>query len=165
MDLDARVEAWASLQLIPGLSTRALFTLLKAFGGPVELRAASRESLTRFVPVDLAEAIRRGPDPAQLERTMKWLGAPDRWLIAWDDTHYPAALLTLPDPPAAFCYVGRRDLLNSPALGPSRHRHSTPQGCEKPQAFGAALRYAGPTQLAFEDVINARSHCRFPNNH
>ena len=59
MDLDARVEAWTSLQLIPGLSIRALFTLLKAFGGPVELRAASRESLTRFVPVDLAKAIRR----------------------------------------------------------------------------------------------------------
>src|SRR2546426_5199773 len=148
MDLDARVEAWASLQLIPALSTRALFTLLKAFGGPVELRAASRESLTRFVPVDLAEAIRRGPDPAQLERTMKWLGAPDRWLIAWDDTHYPAALLTLPDPPAAFCYVGRRELLNRPTLAIVGSRNATPQGIEHAEAFAAALSDAGLTIIS-----------------
>ncbi len=148
MDLDARVEAWASLQLIPALSTRALFTLLKAFGGPVELRAASRESLRRFVPVDLAEAIRRGPDPAQLERTMKWLGAPDRWLIAWDDTHYPAALLTLPDPPAAFCYVGRRELLNRPTLAIVGSRNATPQGIEHAEAFAAALSDAGLTIIS-----------------
>jgi hypothetical protein len=42
MDIDARVEAWASLQLIPGLSSRALVALLKAFGGPAEVMAASR---------------------------------------------------------------------------------------------------------------------------
>ena len=100
------------------------------------------------MPVDLAEAIRRGPDPAQLERTMKWLGAPDRWLIAWDDTHYPAALLTLPDPPAAFCYVGRRELLNRPTLAIVGSRNATPQGIEHAEAFAAALSDAGLTIIS-----------------
>jgi DNA processing protein len=145
MDLDARVEAWASLQLIPGLNTRALFTLLKEFGGPVELRAASRASLARFVPADVADAIRRGPDPAQLERTVKWLGGPGRGLIAWDDTDYPAALLTLSDPPPAFCYVGRRELLNRPALAIVGSRNATPQGVEHAESFAAALSDAGLT--------------------
>ena len=39
MDIDARVEAWASLQLVPGLTARALFELLKSLGGPAEVRA------------------------------------------------------------------------------------------------------------------------------
>jgi len=40
MEVDARVEAWASLQLLHDLPSRTLVGLLKLFGGPVELRAA-----------------------------------------------------------------------------------------------------------------------------
>ena len=145
MEVDARVEAWASLQLIPGLGTRPLFTLLKAFGGPLELRGAARASLLRFVPAEIADALRRGPDPALLEPMLKWLAAPGHWLVAWDDTDYPAALPTLPDPPPAFCYVGRRELLNRPALAIVGSRNATPQGIEHAEAFAAALSAAGLT--------------------
>src|SRR5258706_7168127 len=145
MDLDARVEAWATLQLIPGLSTRALLTLLKAFGGPVELRSAARASLARLVPEELAEAIRRGPEAAQVELTMRWLALPGHWLVAWGDTDYPAALLTLPDPPAALCYVGRLELLNRPALAIVGSRNATPQGIEHAEAFAVSFSGAGST--------------------
>jgi DNA processing protein len=145
MDVDARVEAWASLQLVPGLGTRALFALLKAFGGPVEVRGAARASLARFVPGELADAIRRGPDVELLERTLTWLAAPGRALIAWDDTDYPAALLALADPPPAFFYVGRRELLNRPALAIVGSRNATPQGVDHAEAFAAALSAAGLT--------------------
>src|SRR5947207_6514954 len=148
MEVDARVEAWASLQLIPGLGTRPLFTLLKAFGGPLELRGAARASLLRFVPAEIADALRRGPDPALLEPMLKWLAAPGHWLVAWDDTDYPAALLTLPDPPPAFCYVGRRELLNRPALAIVGSRNATPQGIEHAEAFAAALSDAGLTIIS-----------------
>ena len=63
MDVDARVEAWASLHLVRGLTTRAGFDLLKAFGGPIEILAAGRASLMRFVSGELADDIRRGGDP------------------------------------------------------------------------------------------------------
>jgi DNA processing protein len=145
MDVDARVEAWAALQLVPGLTTRALVALLKTFGGPVEVRAASRASLARFVPGELADAIRGGPDTALLERTLIWLAAPGHWFVAWDDADYPAALLTLSDPPPGFCYVGRRELLRRPALAIVGSRNATAQGAAHAEAFAAALSAAGLT--------------------
>jgi len=159
MDLDARVEAWASLQLIPGLGTRALLTLLKAFGGPVELCSAARANLVRFVPEALAEAIRRGPDAGQLELTLRWLATPGHWLVAWGDTDYPAALLTLPDPPATLCYVGRLELLNGPALAIVGSRNATPQGIEHAEAFAVALSSAGLTIVSGMAMgIDAAAH-------
>jgi DNA processing protein len=148
MDVDARVEAWAALQLVPGLTTRALVALLKAFGGPVEVRAASRASLTRFVPGELADAIRGGPDAALLERTLIWLAAPGHWLVAWDDADYPAMLLALADPPPGFCYVGRRELLNRPALAIVGSRNATAQGTAHAEAFASALSAAGLTIIS-----------------
>ena len=148
MDVDARVEAWAALQLVPGLTTRALVALLKAFGGPVEVRAASRASLTRFVPGELAKTIRAGPDAALLERTLTWLAAPGHWLVAWGDADYPATLLALADSPPGFCYAGRRELLNRPALAIVGSRNATAQGAAHAEAFAAALSAAGLTIIS-----------------
>ena len=63
MEIDARVEAWASLQLLPRVSARALVALLKSFGGPAEVLAASRARLAKVVPAEIAAAIapRSGP--------------------------------------------------------------------------------------------------------
>jgi DNA processing protein len=145
MEIDARVEAWASLQLVPGLSARALFDLLKSFGGPEEILAASRVSLARFIPPDTAEAILRGPDRDLTERTLKWLSGDGHWLIAWGDTAYPRALLELTDAPPVLCYAGRRELLNGPALAIVGSRNATPRGVEHAEAFARALSDAGFT--------------------
>jgi DNA processing protein len=143
MDVDARVEAWASLQLVPGLGTRVFFDLLKSFGGPGAILAASKASLARFVPAETAEAIRHGPDTALLERTLKWLGRDEHWLIAWDDPAYPKSLLELADAPPVFCYAGRRELLQGPALAIVGSRNATPRGIEHAEAFARALSDAG----------------------
>jgi len=145
MDVDARVEAWASLQLIAGLGSRAFFDLLKAFGGPGEVLAASKRSLARLVPADTAEALRRGPDARLLDRTLKWLGRDGHWLIAWDDPAYPRTLLELPDPPPVFCYAGRRELLQGQSLAIVGSRNATPRGIEHAEAFARALSDAGFT--------------------
>src|SRR5438477_7305743 len=105
MDVDARVEAWASLHLVRGLTIRAGLDLLKAFGGPAEILAAGRASLMRFVPGALADDIRRGGDAELLERTLQWIERDGHRLIAWDDPHYPQALLNLPDPPPVLLYA------------------------------------------------------------
>lgn len=143
MQIDARVEAWASLQLVPQLSARALVALLKAFGGPAEVLAAPRASLGRLVPAELAAAIARGPEPESLQRALAWLGQPGHALLAWDDAAYPQALLTITDPPPTLHYVGNVDLLNRPALAIVGSRNATPQGRENAQAFAAALSAAG----------------------
>jgi DNA processing protein len=145
MDLDARVEAWASLQLIEALRPRAFFDLLKAFGGPTQVRAASRASLARVVSPEIAGAIVRGPEAAALDRVLMWLGGEGHWLVAWDDPHYPAALLTLTDPPPVFHYAGRRELLNRQSLAIVGSRNATPRGTEHAEAFATALSDAGFT--------------------
>ena len=159
MDVDARVEAWASLQLLPGLGARSLVALLKHFGGAVELRAAKRQSVAGLVPPEVAAAIERGPDPAQLDHALAWLREPGHEFLAWDDAEYPRALLDIPDPPPAFYYVGRRELLNRPAVAIVGSRNATPQGIEHAEAFAAALSAAGFTIVSGLAVgIDAAAH-------
>jgi DNA processing protein len=145
MEIDARVEAWASLQLLPGVSARVLAGLLQALGGPEEVRGASRANLARLVPGELAAAIERGPEPVLLARTLSWIAEPGHALVAWDDADYPRALLTISDPPPAFYYCGRRELLNRPAIAIVGSRNATPQGMENAESFAAALSASGFT--------------------
>jgi len=159
MQIDARVEAWASLQLIPGLSPRALVALLKAFGGPAEVLAAARASLGKWVSAELASAIAHGADPGELSRSLSWLAEAGHALVAWDDAAYPSALLTIGDPPPVLYYAGKLELLNRPALAIVGSRHATPQGRENAQAFAAALSAAGLTIVSgLAQGIDAAAH-------
>jgi DNA processing protein len=159
MDIDARVEAWASLQLIPGLSSRALVALLKAFGGPAEVLAASRASLKPSVGAELASAIAQGAASDELSRSLAWLAEPGHALLAWDDAAYPSALLTIGDPPPVLHYAGKLELLNRPALAIVGSRNATPQGRENAQAFAAALSAAGLTIVSgLAQGIDAAAH-------
>lgn len=143
MQIDARVEAWASLQLLPGLNARALVALLQAFGGPAEVLAASRARLAKLVPPELATALARGADPTRLQQTLEWLSQPGRVLLAWDDPAYPRALLTITDPPPTLHYVGDVELLNRPALAIVGSRNATAQGREDAEAFARTLSASG----------------------
>jgi DNA processing protein len=159
MDIDARVEAWASLQLIPGLSSRALVALLKAFGGPAEVLAASRASLKPWVGAELASVIAHGAAPDELSRSLAWLAEPGHALVAWDDPAYPSALLTISDPPPVLHYAGKLELLNRPALAIVGSRNATPQGRENAEAFAAALSAAGLTIVSgLAQGIDAAAH-------
>jgi len=145
MEVDARVEAWASLQLLPQVPARSLVTLLKALGGPEQVLASSRSALGAHVPASVAARIAQGPEPAALESTLAWLREPGNALIAWDDPDYPQALLTIADPPPALFYRGDRALLNRPALAMVGSRNATAQGRETAEAFALALSAAGLT--------------------
>jgi DNA processing protein len=159
MDVDGRVEAWAWLQLVPGLSTDALVSLLKALGGPVAVRGASQATLSRCVSGPIAAALRKGPEPRLLERTLSWLAAAGHALVAWDDTDYPAALLALADPPPAFYYIGRRELLPRAAIAIVGSRNATPEGLGHAEAFATALSAAGFTIVSgLSGGIDAAAH-------
>jgi DNA processing protein len=90
-------------------------------------------------------AIERGPDPALLERTLSWIAESGHALVAWDDADYPCALLTISDPPPAFYYSGRHELLNRPSIAIVGSRNATPQGIDNAEAFAATLSGAGFT--------------------
>ncbi len=95
MNVDARVEAWASLQLLTGVSPRSLIALLKAFGGPAEVLAAPRARLCRIVSDETAAIIERGPDDGLRKRTIEWLLQDNHSIVAWDDPDYPQPLLNI----------------------------------------------------------------------
>jgi DNA processing protein len=145
MEIDARVEAWASLQLLPHVSARMLVALLKVFGGPAQVLAATPAMLAKVVPGEIAAAIARGPDPAALDLTLEWLRQTGHTLIAWDDPAYPHALLTIADPPPTLFFRGRDELLNRPAVAIVGSRNATTQGRHTAEAFAQALSAAGLT--------------------
>src|SRR6266478_1398618 len=116
MNVDPRVEAWVALQL-SGIAPRPLAELLRAFGSPAAVLAATAAQRRAAVTTAAAtNALVAAPDPELLTRTLAWLAADDASLIAWDDADYPRALLEIGDPPPAFFCLGRRDLLDRPAL-------------------------------------------------
>jgi DNA processing protein len=145
---DARVQAWASLQLIPGLTPRALVPLLQALGGPVEVASASRATLGKLAAPGLVAAILQGPEPERLRATLAWLEADDHHLIAWDESDYPPQLLATSDSPPVLQVAGRRDLLARVSLAIVGSRNATPQGLDNAQQFATAVSLAGLTVVS-----------------
>jgi len=144
MPLDARLEAWARIALAQ-VPTTALAPLLRAFGDAPRLLRASRAQVTAASSVAVAERLAAPLDAGLLESIRKWLREPGHELVAWDDPDYPKALLETGDGPPALYFMGRRDLLNRPALAIVGSRHATMQGCENARAFAEALSRAGLT--------------------
>lgn len=149
MPADARTLAWVALAR-SAIPPRALVTLLRTFGAPEALQAATRAQLDKLVGPALGGRIAaaRGAghaSVAELDATARWLDEPGHHLIAWDDADYPRALLELPDAPVALFHLGRRDLLNRPALAIVGSRNATPQGKAIAREFAAALGGAGLT--------------------
>jgi DNA processing protein len=142
MIVDARVEAWAALQAI-ALPPRALVGLLRHYGSPAAILAATPADRRRFAPTAVAAALDAGPPPERLAASLAWLAQPDSDLVAWDDPDYPAALLEIADPPPVLYCRGRRELLGRPAFAIVGSRNATPQGIADAEAFAFALSAAG----------------------
>src|ERR1700675_3290567 len=98
MNVDARAEAWARVQL-SGLAPRPLVDLLRAFGSPEGVLDASSAQRRRLVPASAAALLEAAPDTERLRATLVWLRDPGHGLVAWDDPDYPRALLEIGDPP------------------------------------------------------------------
>lgn len=148
MAIDARTEAWVRLCLIPGVGDRARRQLLQALGGPEEVLAASGASVAKAAGAATGAALRNGPDPGHVARTLDWLAQPGNRLLALDDADYPSRLLELPDPPTVLYLKGRADLLGRPALAVVGSRNATAQGLANAEAFARALSDQGLTVVS-----------------
>jgi DNA processing protein len=138
------LEAWALLGL-QGLPTQPLAALLQAFGDPLSIYRATPARRNAVVPEAVASRLRQPVPDATLAGIRAWLAVPGNELLGWDDPDYPRALLELGHAPPALYFVGRRDLLNRPALAIVGSRNATPQGCDNARAFALALSNAGLT--------------------
>ncbi|APV49139.1 DNA protecting protein DprA [Betaproteobacteria bacterium GR16-43] len=137
--------AWLRFTLAPGVFDRWQRRLLVAFGSPREALGASVQSLSRFVPTEVAEGLARGPAQPVLDRALAWLAEPGHHLVTLEDAHYPLALLHIADPPTALYVQGRPELLNAPSFAIVGSRNATVQGLHDARAFARTLSDAGLT--------------------
>jgi DNA processing protein len=139
-----RALAWAVLAhaRLPG---PVLVPLLRTWPDPRVLLAQGRSDLLRLAPAAVADRIARASEPSLLARVAAWLEDPAHQVVTWEDADYPQALLALADAPPALFLLGRRDLLNRPALAIVGSRSATPGGLDNARAFAAALAQAGLT--------------------
>lgn len=151
-------EAWATLSH-KALPHTALVALLRAFGGPEAVLAATRAQLRAVVPDDVAARVQEEVDADALAATRAWLADPSHEIIAWDDADYPRALLELGFAPPALFFVGRRELLNRPALAIVGSRSASAQGVLDARAFANALSGAGLTIVSGLAIgVDAAAH-------
>ena len=140
---DNEIAFWVGLSLIPGLGGESYRKLLRAFGEPKEVYAASYASLSNVVGKGVAEGIRRGVDPENLAPLFAWLGNEHNHVVTLADAVYPQALLQIPDPPPLLYAKGRLDLLNRPAMAVVGSRNATPQGQMNAELFSKKLSDSG----------------------
>jgi len=142
MDTATSAAAWAELAH-KGLPPAAMALLLRAFGAPEAVLAASRAQLSAVLPAGAVDRLLT-PIPAEmLSHTLAWLAVPGNELIAWDDPDYPQSLLELGHAPPVLYFTGQRAILNRPALAIVGSRNATPQGRDNATAFAQALSAAG----------------------
>jgi DNA processing protein len=139
------VEAWLRFSLIPGLSTSAQRRLLREFGAPGAVLAASATQLERIIGRETALACKRGADPERVDATLAWLQKPRNTLITLADVDYPAVLLQIADPPVLLYASGQARCLEQPALAVVGSRNATPGGFADAMGFARALSDAGLT--------------------
>ena len=139
-----RLECWIRLANVAGLGVRDLHALLREFGSPEAVVAASRTSLEKFVRGDVAAGI-HGSDAAAVESALRWSEVPGNHLLSWDDPDYPRALLDIGEAPFVLYYKGQQALLNAPALAMVGSRNASPAGIRNAEEFAATLADAGLT--------------------
>ena len=143
MHTDESLKSWLILSLIHGLGGESARRLLKEFGSPEAVLAATARSLKSFVKPDVASAIAKGVSDEVLTPALTWLEDKQNHLITLGDADYPKALLNIADPPLLLYVKGRLDLLNSTALAIVGSRNATPQGINNAEEFASLLSNAG----------------------
>lgn len=139
MPSDASLKAWLALSLTRGLGGEGARRLLKEFGSPEAVLAASPGSLKSFVKADVTAEISKGIGDDALAPALDWLQDGNNHVVTLADGDYPQALLNIPDPPLLLYVKGRLDLLNGSSLAIVGSRNATPQGIHNAEAFARSL--------------------------
>lgn len=143
MDFEVSLKAWLALSLTRGLGGESARRLLREFGSPDAVCAASLSSLKSVVKAEVAAEISKGIADDAFVPALAWLEDGNNRIVTLADGDYPQALLNIPDPPLLLYVKGRLDLLNRPALAVVGSRSATPQGISNAEAFAKSLSDAG----------------------
>ena len=139
----AEKTLWIGLSKIDGLGAQTFCELLKVFGNPRNIYAASFQQLKAVVADHIATEISRGVNEETLAESMRWLSLENNFLVTLDDSHYPKSLLEITDPPPVLYAKGKLELLNQPSIAIVGSRNATTQGKENAEAFAKGLSSFG----------------------
>lgn len=142
---------WLRLVLTEGVGAQTARLLLSRFGLPGDVLGAGFPALQKCVSEKTALALcGAAPDDMQqiIDATLAWAGQPNNHVLALGDPAYPAALLTIPDPPPLLYAKGRIELLSRPAIAIVGSRNATIQGLQNAERFARSLSEAGLTVVS-----------------
>lgn len=99
------------------------------------------------------------PDRAALAADLAWLSGPDRHLIGWGETDYPALLARIDEAPAGLFVEGDRQWLWYPQIAVVGSRHPSPVGADNARQFARELALAGLVVTSgLADGIDTQAH-------
>lgn len=135
----AEKSLWIGLSKIHGLGAQSFCELLKVFGNPRNIYAASFQQLKAVVADNIATEISHGVNEEALAESMRWLSLENNYLVTLSDSYYPKSLLEINDPPPVLYAKGKLALLNQPSIAIVGSRNATMQGEENAEAFAKGL--------------------------
>lgn len=135
----AEKALWISLSRVQGVGAQTFCQLLKIFGNPTSIYAASTQQLKEVVSDSIATQISLGIDEAALHASIHWLSQANNHLITLADSTYPQALLQISDPPPFIYAKGNPALLNQPSIAIVGSRNASVQGENNAEAFAQGL--------------------------
>ncbi len=147
---DESLPAWLALRAVKGLGAGTISRLVRHFGSPQAVQAASARDLTEHVGISvaLAERIKQSPDGqavAAIQREIKSVEEGSFEVLTLLDSEYPARLQTIPDPPPLLYVTGQLDESDQQAIAIVGSRRATPAGCVFTQTLSRELVALGFT--------------------
>lgn len=137
------LRAWLALVRAPGLGPARGARLLARHGSPAAILAAGDAAWTAAgLPESAREALAK-PDPAAIDRDLRWLEREGHSFVAIDDVRYPPQLRQTAGAPLGLFTVGDADLLPLPQLGIVGARSASSGGRETAETFAEALSRRG----------------------
>lgn len=140
--------AWIRLSVVPGLGDQSLRKLLKLFGSPETILAASESSLAQVIGNKLADRIKSHDSDEITNKTLTWLDHPNHAIVTLGDAGYPALLLETEDPPPLLYVVGKVELIQAKAIAVVGSRNATAQGVSNAENFSKSLSASGLTVVS-----------------
>jgi DNA processing protein len=138
-------SAWLRLARVPGTGIADALALLERLGGPEALLAATAAELACAGVSRAGLPVLANPDESALERDLRWLEAPGRFLLTGDDPRYPPQLAATAGAPVALFVEGEPAVLSLPQLAIVGSRSATAAGRETAFEFSRRLSASGLT--------------------
>lgn len=126
------LEAWLILRSLRGVSDGTLCRLVRSFGGPNEVLAASSSDLQNAgVRSSVVKSIRKGPDRSVLKKVaddVRLIQKGACSIVTVLDSAYPSRLALIPDPPPLLYVRGTLPAADDHVIAVVGSRRATPSG-------------------------------------